>query len=271
MLQEASAAGIRLTIKRLNGDILLSYTPTGTYLLKAATRRIVFDGTPGDIEWEHRLVSLAIPLLLAEQGDLSLHASAVAGPSGGAVLFCGPTGRGKSTAAAILAGRGYELLSEDGAVVNGVDTQPHVWPGPLGVLNDLCPDGLEEWSVHSTSTDPARLEPVADPPPVPWRNRVLRLPPAPIPGSEPHPVKAVVALARRAVPDPSSERVRPYAPTDGLAALLPAALHADPSRRRAVLPRLARLVERVPVYRVSLPDGLTPAAAALESFLARVA
>jgi hypothetical protein len=274
VLQQVSAAGVRLTVKQQGEGILLTYTPSGNYLLDAKARRIAFDGTPGDVQWEHRLVSLAIPLLLAEQGELSLHAAAVVGPSGGAVLFCGPTGRGKSTAAAILAARDYELLSEDGIVVTDVASEPRVWPGPRGVLTDRCPEGLEDWIVQPGLGNPGRENPAPDltlaPPEAAPRNRVLRLPPGPSVVNQAHPVRAVVVMARRTAAGIAAEPATLYEPTHGLAALLPATIFSDPSRSREVLPRLARLVERVPIYRVSLPEGLGPAGDELESLLMAV-
>ena len=54
--------------------------------------------------------------LLAERGDLALHGSVVAA-GGSGVLFCGPTGRGKSTLALLASRLGHPVLSEDGAIV----------------------------------------------------------------------------------------------------------------------------------------------------------
>ena len=66
---------------------------------------------------EHRLACLVMPLLLAERGDLALHAAVLA-RDGRAVAFCGASMRGKSTLAAELAARGYALLGDDSAVLS---------------------------------------------------------------------------------------------------------------------------------------------------------
>src|SRR5208337_3198059 len=51
-------------------------------------------------------------ILLHQRGRITLHASAVR-VNGGAVLFCGSSGAGKSTMAAALAQRGYPVASDD--------------------------------------------------------------------------------------------------------------------------------------------------------------
>ena len=66
---------------------------------------------------EHRLACLVMPLLLAERGDLALHAAVLA-RDGRAVAFCGASMRGKSTLAAKLAARGFALLGDDSAVLS---------------------------------------------------------------------------------------------------------------------------------------------------------
>jgi hypothetical protein len=52
-------------------------------------------------------------MICGQQGDLVIHASAVASPAG-ALAFVAPTGRGKSTWAAAFALEGVPFLSDDG-------------------------------------------------------------------------------------------------------------------------------------------------------------
>ena len=65
---------------------------------------------PGDITLY--LLGTCLAILLQQRGSLVLHASSVAVGSQ-AVLFCGQSGSGKSTMAAILCQRGYPLLNDD--------------------------------------------------------------------------------------------------------------------------------------------------------------
>jgi len=58
------------------------------------------------------LIGSAWGALLYQRGLFPLHASAVSA-DGGAVLFCGRRGQGKSTLAALLTDRGYDLISDD--------------------------------------------------------------------------------------------------------------------------------------------------------------
>jgi hypothetical protein len=64
----------------------------------------------------HLLVDQVWPRILAHDGALVLHASGVAS-SEGAILFVGPSGRGKSTLSASLHQRGLPLIGDDAVVI----------------------------------------------------------------------------------------------------------------------------------------------------------
>lgn len=68
----------------------------------------------------HLLVDQIWPQVLAHRGELVLHAAGVAVPSG-AILFVGPSGRGKSTLAASLHQRGFALLGDDAMIISTAD------------------------------------------------------------------------------------------------------------------------------------------------------
>jgi hypothetical protein len=79
--------------------------------------------------------------LLHQRGVLLLHASGVLGAKG-AILLAGHSGRGKSTAAAALALRGYPVITDDAAVVTlDPDGRPVVHSG--GTRINLWQDALD--------------------------------------------------------------------------------------------------------------------------------
>lgn len=92
------------------GDLVVAFARSGErgrYWL----RRPLDDATFG-----HEMSDAALPRWIALRGERALHASAVCGRRG-AVVFCGASGAGKSTMAAVLAAQGYEFLGDDTAVV----------------------------------------------------------------------------------------------------------------------------------------------------------
>jgi len=70
---------------------------------------------------------MVLAMLLQQRGLCVLHAS-VARIHGEAVALCGPVGAGKSTLAAALVQRGFELLSDDNAAVSLEGRNPTVAP-----------------------------------------------------------------------------------------------------------------------------------------------
>lgn len=85
----------------------------------------------------HVLLDQILPLTLASAGLTVLHASAV-DIDGGAVLFIGDAGAGKSTLAAALSLRGFALLADDGVLLDERSDGVHAVPSYPGVR--LWPD-----------------------------------------------------------------------------------------------------------------------------------
>jgi hypothetical protein len=178
---------------------------------------------------EHRTACLVIPLLLAERGDLALHAAVLA-RDGRAVAFCGASMRGKSTLAAELAARGYALLGDDSAILTlDGDDGMLAWPGPSGsrlrrpgerILRDL----VHHRNGHE-QTEPVRLA-------------------------------AAVELTERGGEEPEVERLVPVAAATRLYGYAPQADGPAVARTFALC---ARLAERVPVFSARLPDDLSRA------------
>ena len=98
-------------------------------LVSRDAKRVLFHRRPG-IPWstvEHLLVDHVIPLVLSLSGESVLHCSAVAS-RGGALVFTGKTGQGKSTLAATLALRGCPLLSDDSLLLRPAERQIMAFP-----------------------------------------------------------------------------------------------------------------------------------------------
>jgi hypothetical protein len=211
----------------LNGHCLLELPPSGEFLLDpAAVRVTVRTGDDDEDLREHRIVSSAVGTLLAMRGDLVLHASAVA-VGGRAVLFCGPTGRGKSTLALALGESGHGVLGEDGVAIDLESGRPVAFPGARGIR------------VRSSGADGARR---------------TDLVPDPAPAEPPPcPVAAVVLLGERG----EALTVEALEPARALALLTPNLTHSGGRAAIAeAFGRLARLLRTVPAFRASLPEDL---------------
>ena len=195
---------------------------------------------------EHRLVSVIIPLLLAERGDLVIHASA-ADTDAGAVLFAGPSGRGKSTTVAALARAGLPTLAEDGLVVEVAGGEPLAWAGR--------PRHPVEGPRRGGRAPPARTTRPG------WPRRPTR----PADGTAGGGGAGAGAAGRRAHPRPGSPRAR------RAAALGSSLFHrGGPEGLRPAFSSLARFVEAVPAYLCSLPDDLGALSEAAPEVIERV-
>lgn len=208
-------------------DVLLQMPPTGSFLIEPGAGRILVESTGGDTELlEHRIASSAICTLLARRGDVVLHAGAIEA-GGGAVLFCGPSLRGKSTLVRALGEDGYRLVGEDGIAIELAAEGPRVYPAARGVRVRNHGDGAA-----------ARAELLPDPGP-----------------GEPDPcgVIAIVVLGKRG-DGLSVERLEP---AQGLLRLTPNLMHSG--GRRAIADAfggLAQALASVPVFSAALPDEL---------------
>jgi hypothetical protein len=218
---------------------LLRLPPTASFLLEPARLRLAVAGEEHSGELlEHRIASSAVCTLLSMRGDLALHASAI-DVGGRAVLFCGPTQRGKSTLARVLGESGHRLLGEDGvAIVLSDGALPTAFPGPRGVrARSRDKDGR------------VRTELLADPGP--------GEPP-------PCPVGAVVLLEERG----AALAVDRLEPARALALLTPNLIHSG-SREAigAAFANLASLLGSVPAFAASLPDDLAALPASAQELL----
>jgi hypothetical protein len=133
-LNASSEAGHALPAGRIvrvtRGGAHLSWHQIGAFCVRDG-REITIEPYPGVDKRILRLALLGpvLALLLHQRGFLVLHASAVA-RGGSAVAFLGGKGAGKSTTAAVLCARGYQLLADDVVALEltGAD-RPQVLPG----------------------------------------------------------------------------------------------------------------------------------------------
>jgi hypothetical protein len=224
-----------------DGRCLIELPPTASFLLEPASGRVIVDSEVGDDALrEHRIVSSAACTLLSMRGDLVLHASAVEA-DGRAVLFCGPTQRGKSTLARALGEAGYRLLGEDGIAIELGDGEPVAFPGARGVrVRSRDGNGRAHTDLLP---DPGGGEP------------------------DPCPVAAIALLSERG----ARLTVEPLEPARALALLTPNLVHSG-SRAAigAAFASLAGLLGSTPAFVASLPDDLdalgTNAKLLLDSF-----
>jgi len=110
-------------------EAYLFWENVGAFLVLEG-RAIIADPVPGVEDRVLRLFILgpALGVLLHQRGLLVLHASAVA-MEGGAVVFLGGAGWGKSTYAAALYARGHGLMADDVTAVRLDGSGPTVPPG----------------------------------------------------------------------------------------------------------------------------------------------
>ncbi len=207
-------------------ECLLRMPPTGSFLLQPADGRVVVDATDDDTELcEHRIASAAICTLLSQRGDLVLHAAAVEA-DGHAIVFCGPSLRGKSTLARALGESGCRLLGEDGIAIELGADGPVAHPGARGV-RIRRPGGGRQRPV--LVDDPGAGEPASCS------------------------IATVVLLGERG----PTFAVEPLEPARALALLTPNLIHSGGRASIATaFQRLASLLGTVPALQISLPDDL---------------
>ena len=121
------------------GDTIIFDVPWAARYSMEGDSRIVVDRVAGAKEEFPALylTGLLLSVMLGARGVLTLHGSAVAGPTGG-LVFIGKKGAGKSTTAAAMTARGYRILCDD---VIPIAAGPLVLPGIP--LPKLLPDAYE--------------------------------------------------------------------------------------------------------------------------------
>ncbi len=232
---------------RIEGDgqrYLLRFAGVADFVVTPAERAITCTPGPetGPATVRHLLLDHVVPHILALDGSLVLHASAVVAGAG-AVAFVGPSGAGKSSLAAGFVAGGATLVSDDfirlveaGRGFAAVPTYPGVrlWPDSAAAF---AGDGATARPVSETNA----------------KRRVVAGTLAPGPAV---PLRAIVLLG-----DPAEEvSVRPVPARDAMMALYPQAFRVERSGRErqvAELDRFTRLVTSTALLRAGYPRDYT--------------
>jgi hypothetical protein len=119
----------RLYLKITSEEAIIFLKDVGVFLVRGG-REVVVIPAPGVDERLIRLyiVGSVMAVLLYQRGLLVLHASVV-DLDGVAVAFLGKSGAGKSSTAAALHARGYNIIADDVAAVNLGTSPANVFPG----------------------------------------------------------------------------------------------------------------------------------------------
>jgi len=187
---------------------------------------------------------LALPLVLAALGHQVLHGSAVMMPAG-VVALCAPSGSGKSTLAYGFTRRGLPPVADDAVALEPSTPAPVVVPLPFTLR--LRPQSRAHFSSDGG--------PVTQPE-VPRGD--LRL-------------AAICTLERASV---SAPRIVRLAPAQAFRAVLAHAYSfglADATQRRRMMDGYLTLASCVPVFLVTVPDGLETLDSTLEAIERAVA
>ena len=193
--------------------------------------------------------------LVAGLDRLVLHASAVSF-GGGALVFAGASGSGKSTMAVRMAQRGCLLLSDDVVLIDGSNRQPSVLPMFTPIR--LWPDAIHELvASHVTRADAEASA-----------KRVLSVREAGIQhASDTVPLRALFLLGAAS----ATNQLTVIEPRDAVAALLQQSFVLatdDADHATRMLEEVTRMVRAVRVWRVPTPDNFDDLDAILDTVLA---
>lgn len=187
----------------------------------------------------HLLLDQVLPLALAAEGHLVLHAAAVHRDGLGTIALAGAAGSGKSTLAAALRNEGWTVVSDDGVVVDqsgevlvaiGAYSGLRVWPDAAAAtgLSSLAVAEVAEYSAKVRVSSPAVHQPA--------------------------PLRAIYVI------EPGADcRVQRLSARDAVIATIAHAYRAEPGDRDALAAQLdacAALGARLGTFRIVVPRDL---------------
>ena len=199
-----------------------------------------------DSTLEHLLVDQVLPRVLAQQGELMVHASALS-IDGRHALFLGPSGWGKSTLAGLLHRHGHTVLSDD--CVQLVEEAGRFGAIPTYPSLRLYADSLDELFPGLDDTAPVAA--------YTSKRRVPMVAPQ-------APVQACLVDAIYLLGDPEGAgetfRISPLRPAETCLSLIKHSFRLDLSDRQASarqLERCSEVARSVPAFRLDYPRDYT--------------
>jgi hypothetical protein len=252
---------LALSFGRSTDGVLLQFARSAAFEVDTGARRIrCFQpaGLPRET-LRHLLLNQVLPMVLASVDRLVLHASAVAGPDG-VVAFVGPAGSGKSTTAAALVCRGWELVSDDMLIVER--SGPACLAVPTFCEVRLRPDAartlFSDDTPRTRGRAPAKMRFGS-----PAGLRLMR---------EPRAIARIILLGgSRRRHAHAGATLTPVTAREALVNLVQCSIQldiADRAARRALLHQTATLVERTEVVRAAFPRSLSALNALLQAAVA---
>lgn len=222
---------------------LLRLPGLGDFLVDAAGQTVEAWPVPGmdDETCRQLYLNNILPMALSRQGKLVLHASAV-DAGGGAIVFVGLSGRGKSTLATSFAAAGHALIVDDGLTVEPGNGACLAMPGEPAVR--LWRDSQE----HLAADDVAQATALGYIP----KQRIpagahLRFSP------DPRPIRAVFLLGD----DPQAAlQIQPLRPVEAAMALIQYSFLldiGDPARHAMQMRHAAALAASSRIARLDYP------------------
>lgn len=148
----AYTEGTYLKVQQDSDNLLIRIPSVGRFLMRGKNE-ILIEAEPkvSDNDISAYLLGTVFGALCHRKGVVPLHASAI-DVEGGCVAFAGHSGAGKSTHAAALGERGYQVISDDVCFLRqGKDGSILVWPG-IGRIR-LWSDSLEALNVDKSSVE----------------------------------------------------------------------------------------------------------------------
>lgn len=168
---------ITISCARLREDYFLRFPELADFLISTNGNQIGCFAMLGvsDESIRHLLVDQVIPRVVAHQGSIVLHASAIE-IDGGVIAFLGESGWGKSTLATSFYEQGYPLLTDDCLLLKPEEGKIVAIPSYAG--SRLWSDSLEavvndKSSVHPVAHYSSKMRLIF---PDRLKNKVLQLP-----------------------------------------------------------------------------------------------